>query len=154
MVSGSVRKHGLAVVGICVLLLAGTACSDTDAGGNNSSGASTTQSNGTPGASTTPGASSTPSQDPAAANISIVPAKGASSVQPDEPVTVSTSQGKLSDVTLKDDDGDKVDGSFNTDKTRWTSADHLKPSTSYTLSGSAEGTDGGSIPISSTFKTL
>ena len=150
MVSGSVRKHGLAVAGICVLLLAGTACSDTEAGGNSPStpGASTTQSNGTPGASTTP------SEDPAAANISIVPAKGASSVQPDKPVTVSTSQGKLSDVTLKDDDGAKVGGSFNTDKTQWTSADHLKPGASYSLSGSAEGTDGASIPISSTFRTL
>jgi lipoprotein-anchoring transpeptidase ErfK/SrfK len=150
MVSGSVRKHGLAVAGICVLLLAGTACSDTEAGGNSPSkpGASTTQSNGTPGASTTP------SEDPAAANLTIVPAKGASSVHPDKPVTVSTSQGKLSEVTLKDDDGDKVDGSFNADKTQWTSSDHLKPGASYTLSGSAEGTDGASVPISSTFKTL
>ena len=155
MVSGSVRKHGLAVAGICVLLLAGTACSDTEAGGNNPStpGASTTQ-GGTPGASTTPGESTTPSQDPAAAAISIVPAQGAGSVQPDKPVTVSTSTGKLSDVTLKDDDGDKVDGSFNTDKTKWTSTDHLKPGASYTVSGSAEGIDGASVPINSTFKTL
>lgn len=156
MVSGSVRKHGLAVAGICVLLLAGTACSDTEAGGNSPStpGASTTQGNGTPGASTSPGASTTPSQDPAAANLTFVPAQGASSVQPDKPVTVSTSQGKLSEVTLKDDDGDKVDGSFNPDKTQWTSSDHLKPGASYTLSGSAEGTDGGTVPISSNFKTL
>ncbi|MEU4295418.1 Ig-like domain-containing protein [Kribbella sp. NPDC026596] len=149
------RKHGLAVAGICVLLLAGTACSDTEAGGNNPStpGASTTQ-GGTPGASTTPGESATPSQDPAEAAISIVPARGASSAQPDKPVTVSTSTGKLSDVTVKDDDGDKVDGSFNTDKTKWTSTDHLKPGASYTVSGSAEGTDGASVPINSTFKTL
>ena len=154
MVSGSVRKHGLAVAGICVLLLAGTACSDTEAGGNSPSTPGATSQGGSPGASTTPGASATPSQDPAEAAISFVPAKGASSVRPDKPVTVSTSKGKLSDVTLKDDDGDKVDGSFNTDKTEWTSTDHLKPGTSYTVSGSAEGTDGASVPISSTFKTL
>ncbi|MEV5962622.1 Ig-like domain-containing protein [Kribbella sp. NPDC051952] len=150
------RKHGLAVAGICVLLLAGTACSDTDAGGNNPStpSASTSESNGTPGASTTPGASSTPTQDPAAAAISIVPAKGASSVQPDKPVTVSTTTGKLTAVTLKDDDGDKVTGSFNPEKTTWTSAAQLKPGATYTVSGSAEGTDGATVPISSTFKTL
>jgi lipoprotein-anchoring transpeptidase ErfK/SrfK len=153
MVSGSVRKHGLAVAGICVLLLAGTACSDSEAGGNNPStpGATTTQGGA---ASTSPGASTTPSQDPDEAAISIVPAKGASSVRPDKPVTVSTSTGKLTDVTLKDDDGDEVDGSFNTDKTQWTSTDHLKPGASYTVSGSAEGTDGANVPISSTFKTL
>jgi lipoprotein-anchoring transpeptidase ErfK/SrfK len=152
MVSVSVRKHGLAVAGICVMLLAGTACSDTEAGGNSGSG--TTQSSGTPGASTTPGNSTSPSQNPAAANIAIVPAKGASAVKPDQPVTVTTTAGKLKDVVLKDDDGDKVAGSFNTEKTQWTSLPQLKPGASYTVSGSAEGTDGASVPISSTFKTL
>jgi lipoprotein-anchoring transpeptidase ErfK/SrfK len=156
MLSSSVRKHGLAVAGICVLLLAGTACSDTGAGGNNSStpGATTTQSNGSPGASTTPGASSTPSETQDAAGIAIVPAKGAASVKPDKPVTVSSATGKLTEVTLKDDDGDKVTGSFNADKTQWTSSPQLKPGATYTLSGSAEGSDGATVPISSTFKTL
>jgi len=155
MVSGSVRKHGLAVAGICVLLLAGTACSDTKAdggGGQSTPGASTSQSN-TPGASSTPDASSTPSES-AAASIAVVPAKGATSVQPDKPVTVTTTAGKLTAITLKDDDGDKVTGSFNTDKTQWTSQPQLKPGASYTVSGSAEGTDGATVPISSTFKTL
>jgi len=64
------------------------------------------------------------------------------------------STGKLTAVTLKDDDGDKVTGSFNTDKTQWTSQALLKPGTKYTLSGSAEGTDGATVPISSNFKTL
>ena len=155
MVSGSVRKHGLAVAGICVMLLAGTACSDTKAdggGGQSTPGASTSQSN-TPGASSTPDASSTPSES-AAASIAVVPAKGATSVQPDKPVTVTTTAGKLTAITLKDDDGDKVTGSFNTDKTQWTSQPQLKPGASYTVSGSAEGTDGATVPISSTFKTL
>ena len=152
MVSGSVRKHGLAVAGICVMLLVGTACSDTEAGGSPSPGA--TQTSGTPGASTTPGDSTTPSPDPGAANVSIVPAKGATSVKPDTPVTVKTSVGTLKDVTLKDDDGDTVAGSFNTEKNQWTSAPQLEPGASYTLTGSAEGTDGATVPISSTFKTL
>ncbi|MFF0340570.1 Ig-like domain-containing protein [Kribbella sp. NPDC004875] len=149
------RKHGLAVAGICVLLLAGTACSDTKADGGGSGGQSTpsnSTSQNSPGASGTP--SSTPSESTPAANIAIVPAKGATSVQPDKPVTVTTTAGKLTAVTLKDDDGDKVTGSFNTDKTQWTSVPQLKPGASYTLSGSAEGTDGASVPISSSFKTL
>jgi lipoprotein-anchoring transpeptidase ErfK/SrfK len=135
------------------MLLAGTACSDTEAAGSPSTPGAT-QSSGTPGASSTPGASTTPSQDPGAANVSIVPAKGATSVKPDTPVTVKTSVGKLKDVTLKDDDGDKVAGSFNTEKNEWTSAPQLEPGASYTLTGSAEGTDGATVPINSTFKTL
>jgi lipoprotein-anchoring transpeptidase ErfK/SrfK len=152
MVSGSVRKHGLAVVGICAMLLVGTACSDTEAGGSPSPGG--TQSGGTPGASSSPGSSSSPSENPAAASISVVPAKGAASVKPDQPVTVSTTVGTLKAITLKDDDGDKVTGSFNTDRTKWTSTPQLKPGASYKLSGTAEGTDGATVPISSTFKTL
>ncbi|HZX03899.1 L,D-transpeptidase [Kribbella sp.] len=149
------RKHGLAVAGICVLLLAGTACSDTKAGGSggqSTPGASASQSS-TPGASSTPGNSTTPSQT-AAASIAVVPAKGATSVQPDKPVTVTSAGGKLTAVTLKDDNGNKIDGNFNADKTQWTSAGLLKPSATYTVTGSAEGSDGGVVPISSTFKTL
>src|SRR5690349_17332895 len=155
MVSG-VRKHGLAVAGICVLLLAGTACSDTNGnsnGGQSTPSASTSQS-GTPGASTTPGDSTTPSGSNQAASIAVVPAKGATSVQPDKPVTVTSTGGKLTTITLKDDDGDTVDGTFNGDKTQWTSSDLLKPGATYTLSGSAEGTDGATVPVSSSFKTL
>jgi lipoprotein-anchoring transpeptidase ErfK/SrfK len=153
MVSGSVRKHGLAVAGICALLLVGTACSDTNANGGGSSGQSTPNASTSPGASTTPGQSTTPSQTPAA-SISVVPATGASSVQPDKPVTVSTATGKLTAVTLKDDNGDKVTGSFNADKTQWSSVPQLKPGASYKLTGSAEGTGGATVPISSSFKTL
>jgi lipoprotein-anchoring transpeptidase ErfK/SrfK len=151
MIGGSVRKHGLAVAGVCVMLLAGAACSDTDAGGSPSSPGAT-QSKGTPGASTSPGSS--PSQDPDAANISIVPAKDASAVEPDKPVTVTAATGKLKDIVVTDDDGDEVDGSFNAEKTQWTSVPRLKPGSTYKVTGNAEGTDGASVPISSTFKTL
>ena len=153
MFSSTVRKHGLAVAGICAMLLAGTACSDTKSADSPPAGGS--QSNSTPGASTTPGDdNSNPAQDPAAANVQIVPAKGASAVRPDKPVTVATTAGTLQDVTLKDDDGGKVAGTFNTEKSQWTSAGGLKPGAKYTLSGTAQGTDGKSVPISSTFSTL
>ncbi|MEU8227540.1 Ig-like domain-containing protein [Kribbella sp. NPDC048915] len=158
MLSGSVRKHGLAVAGICVLLLAGTACSDTEAGAGGGGGGTTSSSTSpsqstSPGASTSPDGSTTPSQS-AAASIAVVPAKGAKSVQPDKPVTVTTTAGKLTAITLKDDDGDTVPGAFNDDKTQWTSQPHLKPGASYKLTGSAEGTDGATVPINSTFTTL
>jgi lipoprotein-anchoring transpeptidase ErfK/SrfK len=132
------------------MLLAATACSDTSSA--NQSPAGTAQGNSTPGASKTTGGAA--SQDPAAANVQIVPAKGATSVRPDKPVTVATSAGTLQDVTLRDANGGKVTGTFNAEKSQWTSAPQLKPAASYTVSGTAQGTDGKSIPISSTFKTL
>ncbi|WP_241997975.1 MULTISPECIES: Ig-like domain-containing protein [Kribbella] len=152
MSSSSVRKHGLAVAGVCAMLLVGTACSDSEAA-DPAPSASTTQSNSTPGASSSPGGS-TPSQDPAAANLQIVPAQGASAVRPDKPVTVATSSGTIEDVTLKDSDGDKVDGSLNDRKSQWTSESGLKPGEKYTLSGTAKSSDGKDVPISSTFRTL
>ncbi|WP_157630801.1 L,D-transpeptidase [Kribbella catacumbae] len=155
MLSRTVRKHGLAVAGICAMLLVGSACSDTKAddpvpnAGNSPGNTSTT-----PGSSTTPGASTTPSDDPAAAGVQIVPAKGASAVRPDKPVTVTSSGGELSDVTLSDSKGNKVDGSLNAEKSQWTSEPQLKPGAKYTLTGTAKGSDGKSVPISSNFKTL
>lgn len=150
MLSSTVRKHGLAVAGVVAMLMVGTACSDTEATPGASGGG---QSNSTPGASTTPG-NGTPSKDPAAASVQVVPATGAASVRPDKPVTVAASGGSLKDVTLKDAEGDKVAGTFNEEKSQWTSAPQLKPGTKYTVSGTAEGSDGKSVPISSSFKTL
>ncbi|GAA1682558.1 Ig-like domain-containing protein [Kribbella yunnanensis] len=146
------RKHGLAVVGIAAMLLAGTACSDTEGGAKPGPGG--TQSSSTPGVSTPPGTSATPSDNPAAANVAVVPANGAKAVAPDKPVTVTTSVGTIKSVTLKDDDGDTVDGALNADKTQWTAGPGVKPGATYTLTGSAEGTDGANVPISSSFTTL
>ncbi|MEV6412489.1 Ig-like domain-containing protein [Kribbella sp. NPDC051718] len=154
MLSSTVRKHGLAVAGICAMLLVGTACSDTKAGDPAPSAGNTQGSTNPTGGPSTPGSSSTPSSDPAAANVQIVPAKGASAVKPDQAVSVTSTGGELSGITLKDSDGNEIDGSLNADKTVWTAEPGLKPGAKYTLSGSAKGTDGASIPISSTFKTL
>jgi lipoprotein-anchoring transpeptidase ErfK/SrfK len=149
MFSSSVRKYGLAVAGVCAVLLLSSACSDSQA---DSTSSGTSQSTGKPGASGTPG-DATPSNDLAAANVTITPAKGASAVRPDKPVTVSTS-GVLQDMTLRDNNGGKVAGTFNTEKSQWTSSPRLKPGASYTLSGTAQGADGKSVPIGSTFRTL
>jgi lipoprotein-anchoring transpeptidase ErfK/SrfK len=146
MFSSSVKKRGLAVAGVCAALLFSSACSDSQA-------SSTPQSPGKPSASATPGGA-TPSNDPAVANVTVTPAKGASAVRPDKPVTVATTTGVLQDVTLRDDSGNKVNGTFNAQKSQWTSAPQLRPGASYTLSGTAQGTDGKSVPISSTFRTV
>jgi lipoprotein-anchoring transpeptidase ErfK/SrfK len=147
MFSSSVRKHGLAVAVVCAVLVFGSACSNSQA----SSG--TPQSTGKPGASATPGNAS-PSNAPAAANVTVTPAKGASAVRPDKPVTVATTSGVLQNVTLRDGSGNKVAGTFNAGKSQWTSVPQLTPGANYTLSGTVQGADGKSVPISSTFRTV
>jgi lipoprotein-anchoring transpeptidase ErfK/SrfK len=152
---GSGNRRGLAVAGVCVMLLVGTACSDSDAADPSPSGTPQSSGSTSPGASTTPGSddsSATPSA--AAANVAIVPAKGASKVRPDQPVTVTAGSGTLESVTLRDSDGDKVHGSFNDAKSKWTSTDGLKPGEKYTITGTAQASDGSSVPIRSTFRTL
>lgn len=157
MLRSSVPRSGLVAAGICAALLAITACNDTEAGNPSGSGdtpspQSTTSPSGTPSSAGSP--SQTPSDDPDAAAITIDPVKGARSVRPDKVVTVSTSSGTLQAVTLKDDDGEQVPGSFNAEKSRWTAAPRLKPNATYTISGSAQGGDDKTVPISSTFKTI
>lgn len=154
--SSTVRKHGLAVAGICAMLLVGTACSDTKAADPApSTGNSPSATNpSTPGTSSTPDPSTTPTDDPAAANVKVVPAKGATAVRPDQPVTVTSDGGELSDVKLKDSNGGTVDGTLNAEKSQWTSKPELKPGAKYTLTGTAKGSDGNSVPIKSDFRTL
>jgi lipoprotein-anchoring transpeptidase ErfK/SrfK len=151
--SSSVRNRGRAVAAIFVVLLLGTACSDTEAGSQSPSTPGGTSSSTAP---TTPGATVKPTEsgDPSAAGVTIIPAKGAKSVRPDQPVTLKASSGTLEKVTLRDDDGDTVTGSYDEAKATWTSVPQLQPGESYTLTGSARGTDGKVVDIESTFRTL
>ncbi|ADB31848.1 ErfK/YbiS/YcfS/YnhG family protein [Kribbella flavida DSM 17836] len=155
MLGSTVRKRGLAAVGICAMLVATAACSNSEAGDPPPAG---TPTSATPGASTTPGTSPSPStsptQDPSAANVTVTPAKGASGVRPDQPVKVVTSSGSLQQVTVTDSSGNKVSGSFDEAKSSWTSEPKLKPAARYTVSGTAQGSDGKTVEISSTFRTL
>jgi lipoprotein-anchoring transpeptidase ErfK/SrfK len=143
MVSSPLRKHGRAVAGLCALLLLGTACSSTP---TESTTDKTSQSPSSPAPSESASAQT--------AVVKVTPATGASAVRPDKPVTVAASAGVLQDVTLRDEDGDKVRGTFNPEKSQWTSAPHLKPGSRYTVSGTAKGSDGRTAPISSSFRTL
>lgn len=153
MVSSSVRRRGFAVMAVVTVLAAGTACNSDSSDPQTSTSPSATS----PGSSTSagnPSDPSTPSTDPQAADVSISPANGASAVRPDKPVTVSTSTGALENVTVRDEDGAKVSGAYNAEKSKWTSAPELKPGARYTVQASAKGTDGKSVTSTSTFRTM
>lgn len=73
---------------------------------------------------------------------------GASEVKVDEPVTVQDDEG-IDSVTLTDDSGNELEGSFNDDKTEWTSNGKLGYSTGYSLAAKA-----GSNSLDKSFTTF
>jgi len=138
------RGHGYAaaLLTLSVLLTAcqGTAEADWD---GNGSGPGSTQ--------TSPTTTRTPETTPAVLVVS--PADLTIDVLPDAQVTVKASSGTLRTVTLVDAKGDKVEGQAGSDGT-WRTSELLRPSTAYTFTIAASGSDGTVTFTSSTFTTL
>lgn len=88
----------------------------------------------------------------AAASVVHVPAPGAADVSPGVPATVSVTDGTLDGVTLTAPDGVEIDG--ETDGTTWTSTAPLAYDTTYTWSGTATGSDGATVPVDGSFRTV
>jgi lipoprotein-anchoring transpeptidase ErfK/SrfK len=88
------------------------------------------------------------------AEITYGPAAGATNVDPLATATVSVRNGVFDDVTLTDPAGKPVKGSFNSDRTSWSSAERLTYGASYTWGGSARGRDGAAAPLQGSFTTI
>ncbi|MGW0809897.1 Ig-like domain-containing protein [Nonomuraea sp. NPDC002799] len=93
------------------------------------------------------GPDSTITATPQAPTVKITPAEGATKVSPDKKVVVTAAGGALENVTV-DAGGDSLDGTYNTDKTKWVSKTALKPSTGYSVSATA-----GATTATATFTT-
>ena len=104
-----------------------------------------------PAAPTTGSASSGPA---AAARITTVPAAGAKNVNPVAPVRVAAQDGKLTEVSLKNDAGKKVAGSLAADGSSWTAAEVLGYDKDYTLTTAASNADGRRVKKVAKFRTL
>lgn len=114
---------------------------------------------GEDGKAASPSPSATPTNTPKPepkprATISVSPKKGAEKVRPNTPVTVSSSHGKLSKVSVVTKDSGKLEGSFNADKTTWTANTPLKPGTDYHVAASALDRRGKFSTVSQAFHTL
>jgi lipoprotein-anchoring transpeptidase ErfK/SrfK len=103
----------------------------------------------------TPPAAGAPQQivGPVAA-IDYEPAIGSDSTNPTGTATVTVREGVFDRVTLTGPKGKEVKGTFNADRTSWTTSDRLAYGTSYTWTGSANGRDGKSVPLEGSFSTL
>ncbi|MER8061774.1 MULTISPECIES: Ig-like domain-containing protein [unclassified Streptomyces] len=91
---------------------------------------------------------------PSTAAVSIAPEQGATGVATDGALKVSAARGKLTEVTVTDAKGAKVDGSITGDGGSWTPSAHLAAATKYTVHAVAKDTDGKSTAKDSSFTTV
>jgi len=89
-----------------------------------------------------------------AAKISVTPSDGAESVEPENPVVISAQDGKLENVAVTDEDGEKVDGKMSDDATSWRFEEGLAPGTTYTVTAQAADSAGLTTTTKSTFDTV
>ncbi|MDF5756688.1 Ig-like domain-containing protein [Spongiactinospora sp. TRM90649] len=100
---------------------------------------------------------------PPAPTIQVTPAQGAKKVRPDKRIVVTSAGGELQDVTVTAaapgkagataQPGEPVEGRFDAAKARWVSKERLQPSTTYTVTATAQGA-GGPARLTSRFSTL
>ncbi|MFF7373430.1 Ig-like domain-containing protein [Streptomyces tricolor] len=132
-------RRGLAVIaGALVLSL--TAC-----GGGDDSGAGSGDGKGKGG--DRQGGQST-------AAVSIAPKSGATGVDTSGALKVSVAEGKLTEVTVKDEKGAKVEGAITGGGSSWTPSTHLAAATKYTVHAVAEDSEGRKAAEDATFTTL
>ncbi|MCZ0209085.1 Ig-like domain-containing protein [Streptomyces achromogenes] len=88
------------------------------------------------------------------AAVSIAPKAGATGVDTSGALKVGVAQGKLTEVTVKDEKGTKVQGAIGAGGASWTPSTHLAAGTKYTVHAVAEDSAGRRAAEDSTFTTL
>ncbi|MGW0202288.1 Ig-like domain-containing protein [Nonomuraea sp. NPDC003201] len=100
-----------------------------------------------------PGEPGTSQEQGPVAKLSITPANGTEKVAPDAGVSVKATDGKVTKLTVADAKGREVRGTLGADG-MWHPRWPLRPSTAYTVSAQATGTDGKPVTAQATFTTL
>jgi lipoprotein-anchoring transpeptidase ErfK/SrfK len=93
-------------------------------------------------------------KEPPAARLKYQPADAATDVVPISPISVQVSDGWFQKVALTNSSGKVVAGSFNLDRTVYTTTEPLGYDATYTWSGSAVGHDGKAIAVSGKLTTV
>ncbi|MFF6813989.1 Ig-like domain-containing protein [Streptomyces sp. NPDC012403] len=86
--------------------------------------------------------------------VGIAPEDGAKSVETSGALKVSASKGKLTEVVVKNPDGDRIDGEISGDGATWTPSTHLAAATKYTVHAVAKDSEGRTAAEDSSFTTL
>ncbi len=101
-----------------------------------------------------PSSPSTTVVPPPVAAVSESPAFGGADISPVAPVTISVSRGTISQLSFTNPEGAAVNGTLSADQTSWTLAEPLGYGRTYTVSGTAMGTDGKPVAITGTYTTV
>ncbi|MGW2776972.1 L,D-transpeptidase [Streptomyces olivaceoviridis] len=88
------------------------------------------------------------------AAVSIAPKSGATGVDTSGALKVSVARGKLTEVTVKDAKGAKVEGAISGGGASWTPSTHLAAGTKYSVHAVAKDSEGREAAEDSTFTTL
>ncbi|HVX42418.1 MAG TPA: Ig-like domain-containing protein [Mycobacteriales bacterium] len=139
------RPIGYALLAILAVIAAGlSACSS----GTDEPAA------GKPAPSSAVDSPTTTTPPPEPVTVTANPRNGARSVNPIDPITVSTQNGTLRTVTLTNPAGDPVSGTYGAGRRSWRTTEVLGYGKTYTWSGTAIGADDTTVPVRGRFTTI
>lgn len=130
-----------------LMLLTVTACGG---GGGSDSGSGGDKGKGSDKSASDKAAATGPSE----AVVSIAPKNGADAVATSGALKVTAAKGKLSEVTVENDKGEKIAGEIAKDGSSWTPSIHLNSATEYKVHAVAKDAEGREAAEDSSFTTL
>ncbi|WP_329567746.1 L,D-transpeptidase [Kitasatospora sp. NBC_01266] len=143
------RRAAIALLAGGVLMLA-SACGPDDT----SSKTSAQGSGGGNGGAAAGSPAAAPSPKLSAAQLTVTPSDGAQNVAPSGAVKVSVANGKLTQVSVADKDGNAVQGTIAPDGSSWTPTGALAVGMLYKVSAQAVDSAGQQAAVDSSFTTL
>ncbi|MGB3442244.1 MAG: Ig-like domain-containing protein [Actinophytocola sp.] len=88
-----------------------------------------------------------------AVKITVTPRDKTTEVVPGGPVTIAAVDGKVTQVTLVNDEGEPVAGQLSPDSTTWQTTEPLGFGKTYTATATGKGSDGKATTVTSVFST-
>jgi lipoprotein-anchoring transpeptidase ErfK/SrfK len=131
----------VALLGVVTLAVSLAACQSAEAGEGAVAGASR-------------GSAASTVTAPPRAEVTTVPADGATGVRPDAPVSVAVEDGTVVDVDVLANGGDPVAGQATVGRTTWATTAPLKPGTTYSVTAKVVDAAGHETTRTSSFTTL
>jgi len=165
--SRPVRRAAIALVAVGILA-ATAACSSSSSGlgvaqssagsvsqaAQTQTGDSTESESSSSSSSSSSAAPSTTAAPKPVAQVTASPAFDADDISPTAPITVSVAKGTIADISVTNPEGAAVNGTLSADKTSWTLGEPLGYGRTYTVAGTAVGTDGKSVPFDGSYTTV
>jgi lipoprotein-anchoring transpeptidase ErfK/SrfK len=146
-------RAGAAIAMIALTSILAAACTSVDTSSQSAVPVSVAGTS----ASDSPGGASSSSSSAAPAPVALVtasPQLGDDALSPVEPVTITVAHGIITALSVTNPEGAQVAGTMSPDRTSWTLGEPLGYDNTYSVSGTALGSDGLAVPIDGTYTTV